>query len=228
MRVPLLLGWFVLNGNADDGFENGPFYDTRTYQPPSDWHLGKASPTWGGLAGGAVVVKSGDASWGGLHSPAPGSHFVALHLANVWIDRVLAGLTPGHEYAISFLAAYQALGCGGPCGGPAELRLLIDGVSLSGSVDLTPKFTRREYKFVATTASATIRFSNEGTAQGKRSAFIDAVKVRATARRSELSPFPPRLPGCTLRVTLAVRLVGSGGNRSSMLASWSAGLSCIR
>lgn len=169
-------GWALVDGAGAEGFEDGPHPPTYSYAVPRGWRAARR---------GIVVVKSGDSGWGRLHSPAPGSFFVVLQGATIWIERELTGLSPAHEYAVSFLAAYRTLGCGvhpTPCDGPAVLRLLVDGQETSGPIDLAPRFTRHEYKFVASTSTATIRFSNRGTAGGDRSAFLDAVAIQATGR----------------------------------------------
>ena len=169
-------GWALVDGAAAEGFEGGPHPPTYSCAVPRGWRAA--------VRGNIRVVKSGNLAWGGLHSPAPGSYFVVLQGAYrgakpdpAWIEQELTGLSPAHEYAVSFLAAYRP--------DPykqAVLRLVVDGKETSGPIDLAPKFTRRQYTFVASTSTATIRFSNRGTTAGDRSAFIDAVTIKATGR----------------------------------------------
>ena len=164
-------------GAATEDFEGGPH--------PTGSHANHPPFGWGshGTTASIKVIRSGSlVSDVDLRSPAPGNYFVGLQGADCWIQRDLAGTSPGHEYAVSFLAAYWSRGGPGNTYEPAVLRLLVDGAEISGAVALEPRFTRHEYKFVAAARSATIRFSSRGTANGDRTAFLDAVVIKATGR----------------------------------------------
>lgn len=58
------------------------------------------------------------------------------------------------------------------------LRLFVDDKSVSGEIVLRDDaFHAYDFQFTASSSSAIIRFSNEGTPSGDRAAFLDAVKV---------------------------------------------------
>ena len=120
---------------------------------------------------GVIKIKNGASNWGGLDSGS-GSSFIGLKKATVSIERTLYGLVPGQAYTITFLAAYRP-----DSGGTAKLTLFVDGKSMSGQIALNDIFEQYAYDFTATNGSAAIRFSNEGTLSGDRTAFLDALRV---------------------------------------------------
>jgi hypothetical protein len=174
--TPVLLGEpvAITNGNFEAKDRGSKDY---VYVVPRGWQ-----------GTGAVVVKSGSSSWGGLKAPG-GSSYLSLQGLGSHVKQPIAGLKKGTTYLVQFSMADRP-----GFGEDESLHVKIGNDVIWESTHPDNGFTNYSAIFTAIHTHATLKFENDSP-EGDRSIFIDSVTMTAT------------------RNTLAVILPGSSADK---------------
>eukprot|EP01043_Picozoa_sp_COSAG02_P074289 COSAG02_NODE_14809_length_1234_cov_1.156828_2_plen_282_part_01 len=150
-----------------------------------------------------MVVPSGNPNWGGNTAP-DGSYYVVLQNRGSYVEQTVGGLRPGYAYSVQFWVTERTGRYGN--GNDETMRVVVDGVAVTESLNPPATFTQMTAVFVASTDSAVVRFENDSP-DGSYSIFLDGVSVTSSTGfvvsaagrdyfgRPRAAATVPRIPG---------------------------------
>jgi len=125
--------------------------------------------------GGNVIVRTGNAPWGGLHSQS-GNYFLSIQGQGAYVEQAVCGLIAGQNYKLIFAATHRP-----GYGNDEKFKVTVNGKTIWSAAanaknGLPDKFGIFQVNFKASGGDTTIRFENDSPT-GDKSVFLDAVQL---------------------------------------------------